>query len=456
MRKKRNSQCSLDLIHLPHEIHNILTGVSQWLDDHPEFVDWVYEDLRSDARQDTGRPALSAESVLRIAFLRQFLQFDYEYLAFVLMDSMTFRQFCRLEPNQCPKRSSLQSLLTMITSTTWENIHRGLLGSAAKQRIERGRTVAFDSTVTESAIKAPYDSELLAGAVALMCRFLERGKFLTEHKLYDFTHHNRVLKKEAFSCSYGRKKDVKEKSYRKLLKLARKTRLCLIDAAFKIRGANNKKECTDPHQVDKWTTEVERLIPLVDAVISQTQRRVIRGEKVPAQEKVFSLFEPHTDIIVKDRRAVQFGHKLNLARGKSGLILDLVIEEGNPADVDRFIPMVQRQKDIYGRVPRQTVVDGGYASIANLEEAKAMGVKDAAFHKKRGLKVEDMTKSQWVYKTLRDFRAGIEGGISWLKRCFGLSRCCCKGPERFDSWCWSAVVACNLVILGRYPPPSAA
>lgn len=455
MRKKRNSQCSLDLISMPHEIHDILTGVSHWLDAHPEFVDWVYEDLRSDACQDTGRPGLSAESVLRIAFLRQFLQFDYEYLAFVLMDSMTFRQFCRLEPNQCPKRSSLQSLVTMITSTTWEAIQRGLLGSAEEQRIERGRTVAFDSTVTESAIKQPYDSELLADAVRLMCRFLERGQSFSEQALYAFTHHNRVLKKEASSCSYERNKDVKEKSYKKLLKLARNTKQCLIEASYKLKNACNKGECIDARQVDKWTTDVENLLPLVDAVISQSERRVIRGEKVPAQEKVFSLFEPHTDIIVKDRRMVQYGHKLNLARGKSGLILDLVIEAGNPADADRFIPMVQRQKEIYGRVPRQTVVDGGYASSDNLLEAKALGVKDAAFHKKRGLKVEDMTKSQWVYKTLRDFRAGIEGGISWLKRCFGLSRCCCKGPERFDAWCWSAVVACNLVILGRFPPPSA-
>ena len=456
MRKKRNSQCSLDLIHLPHEIHDILSGVSQWLDAHPQFVDWVHEDLYKGATKDTGRLALTAESVLRIALLRQFTQFDYDYLSFTLMDSMAFRQFCRLEPSQCPKKSSLQSLLTMITAATWERIQGSLLISAEKQRIEKGRTVAFDSTVTESAIKAPYDSELLADSIRLMCRLLKRGQSLTEQALYTFTHHNRVLKQEASTCSYGRKQDAKKKSYKKLLKLARRTKHRLIEASLKIKSACNKGVCIDVPQVEKWTTEVENLLSLVNAVISQTERRVFHGEKVPAQEKVFSLFEPHTDIIVKDRRAVQYGHKLNLARGKSGLILDLVIEAGNPADADRFIPMVERQKAIYGRVPRQTVVDGGYASTANLAEAKALGVKDAAFHKKRGLKVEDMTKSQWVYKTLRNFRAGIEGGISWLKRCFGLSRCCCKGAERFDAWCWSAVVTCNFVILSRFSPPTAA
>ena len=168
------------------------------------------------------------------------------------------------------------------------------------------------------------------------------------------------------------------------------------------------------------------------------------------------MYEPHTDIIVKDRRDVQYGHKLNLTQGKSRMFLDLAIETGNPADSDRFIPMLERQIDIYGRAPRQAAVDGGYASSANLEDAKALGVKDVAFHKKRGLEVEDMVRSQYVYQKLYCFRAGIEAGISWLKRCFGLSVCPCQGEEHFEAWCWAAVVCYNFVILSRYPAPTIA
>ena len=161
---------------------------------------------------------------------------------------------------------------------------------------------------------------------------------------------------------------------------------------------------------------MDRLLPSVEAVVSQTERRVFKGEKVPAQEKIVSLYEPHTDIIVKDRRDVQYGHKLNLTQGKSRMFLDLVIETGNPADSDRFIPMLERQIEIYKRAPRQAAVDGGYASSANLEDAKALGVSDVAFHKKRGLEVKDMVKSQYVYRKLYCFRAGIEAGISWLNQ----------------------------------------
>src|SRR5438067_449475 len=164
-----------------------------------------------------------------------------------------------------------------------------------------------------------------------------------------------------------------------------------------------------------------------------------------------SLFEPHADIIVKGARDVQYGHKLNLATGQSGLILDIVVETGNPADAERFLPMIERQIARCG-VPRQVAADGGYASQANLTAAKARGVNDVAFHKKRGLAVEDMVKSRWVYRKLRNFRAGIEAGISCLKRAYGLARCTWRGLDHFKTYIWSAVVAHNLVLLARLKP----
>jgi IS5 family transposase len=120
---------------------------------------------------------------------------------------------------------------------------------------------------------------------------------------------------------------------------------------------------------------------------------------------------------------VQYGHKLNLVTCRSGLILDVVVETGNPADAERFLPMLERQIAHCGVPPRRVAANGGYASQDNLTAAKALGVTDIAFHKKRGLAVEDMVKSRWVHRKLRNFRAGIEAGISCLKRAYGLARC---------------------------------
>jgi IS5 family transposase len=131
------------------------------------------------------------------------------------------------------------------------------------------------------------------------------------------------------------------------------------------------------------------------------------------------------------------------------LILDLVIEAGNPADRERLLPMLKRHIALYGKAPRQAAADGGYASRDNLAQAKACGVRDMAFHKKSGLRIEDMVKSRWVYRKLRNFRAGIEADISCLKRAYGLARCTWRGLDHFKAYVWSSVVAYNLALFAR-------
>lgn len=197
-----------------------------------------------------------------------------------------------------------------------------------------------------------------------------------------------------------------------------------------------------------WRVEADHDLALIERIIHQTGRRVIDGESVPAGEKLVSLFEPHADIIVKSRRGVQYGHKLNLTSGRSGLIL-VVVEAGNPADAVRFKLMLDRHVALYGKPPRQAVADAGYASLDNLAQAKALGIHDVAFHSKRGIGVEAMVKSKWVYRRLRNFRAGIEAGISCLKRAYGLSRCTWRGLDHFQSYVWSSVVAYNLSFFTR-------
>jgi transposase, IS5 family len=201
-----------------------------------------------------------------------------------------------------------------------------------------------------------------------------------------------------------------------------------------------------------WQVQVRHYRPLVERIIRQSERRVLAGEPVPAGEKLVSLFEPHADIIVKGSRDTEYGHKLNLTTGRSGMILDLVVEAGNPADSDRLLPMLQRHIGIWGQAPRQAVADGGFASGDNLASAKTLGVSDMAFHKKAGLRIEDMVRSKWVYRKLRNFRAGIEAGISCLKRAYGLARCTWRGLDHFKAYVWSSVVAYNLVLLIRLKP----
>lgn len=132
------------------------------------------------------------------------------------------------------------------------------------------------------------------------------------------------------------------------------------------------------------------------------------------------------------------------------MVLDGVVQVGNPPDSTLAVEMVERRKPMYGRAPRQASFDGGFASRANLRDIKKLGVEDVCFSKSGFLKVPDMVKSRWVYRKLRRFRAGIEAGISFLKRCFGLDRCTWRGLESFKSYTWASVVSHNLLVLARH------
>ncbi|HXI13506.1 MAG TPA: transposase [Thermoanaerobaculia bacterium] len=136
--------------------------------------------------------------------------------------------------------------------------------------------------------------------------------------------------------------------------------------------------------------------------------------------------------------------------GKSSLIFDCTVLDGNPADSTLAETMIDRHIEITGKAPRQAAYDGGFTSRPNLEAIKSKGVKDVAFTKARNLTIPDMARSTWVYRKLRDFRAGIEATISFLKRSFGLDRCTWKSFGSFKSYVWSSVLSFNLLVIARH------
>ena len=308
--------------------------------------------------------------------------------------------------------------------------------------------MCIDSTVTASDIHAPTDSSLLRDAMRVMVRLLNRAEELPGAPTLQWVNHERRAGKRARAIDYTRGKDKKKTLYRDLLKVTRATLTYLAQAEPRLSTAGTVGVVA----LSGWYAEVAHYRPLIEQVIEHTERRVIHGESVPAKEKLFSVFETHTDIIKKRNRDIQYGHKLNLTSGKSGLILDVVVETGNPADSERFLPMLDRHIEHYGGAPKQMAADGGYASHDNLAQAKARGVSDMAFHKKCRLSIEDMVKSRWVYRKLRNFRASIEADISCLKRAYGLGRCLWKGWKHFQSYVWSSVVAYNLALFARLRP----
>ena len=448
VRKNLHSQLPLVPPSIKHDHAQELRAVSDRLDASPEAADLVLADLNRGLKDPTkGREGMAAETVLRALVVKQIRGFSYEDLAFALADSQTYRAFARIGfADTPPSASALQRDIKKIRPEPLEAINRLLLGEAARDGIERGRKVRVDCTVTATNIHEPEDSEQLWDCIRVLLRGLHQGRGYVD---IEFTDHSRRANRRRHTARDAKSKKVRRAAYADLLKVTRRT----VAAARIGAAALQDFVCIDVMemlQAHALADELLRIADLTDRVIDQTHRRVILGEQVPAQDKVLSIFEPHTDIIFKGGRDPEFGHKLCLATGASGLVTDLDILEGNPADSTLAVKMVERQRDIYGRVPRQVAFDGGFASKQNLTDIKAAGVQDVMFSKRRGLEVHEMVKSSWVYRRLKNFRAGIEAGISFLKRCFGLRRCTWKGETSFKAYAWASVLAANLLTLARH------
>lgn len=422
-----------------------LKEVSHILDKNPIIVDLAYQDLTGGGvKARIGANGMTAEQVVRAAIIKQMNEFSYEELAFHLVDSTCYRWFCKIGiADKGFKSSALCDNIKKLSPETWEQINRIAIHYANEIGLEKGRKTRIDCTVVESNIHAPMDSNLLWDSVRVLTRILNKANDKLDTASLAFNNHTRRAKRRALGILNAKTKKTRTELYKDLLKITRKT----VGYA---RSAVKTLENTPEMAAMAFSMQLKNHIELAEKVIDQTHRRVINGESVDAAEKIVSIFEPHTDIIVKDRRETHYGHKVCLTGGASNLILDCVVLDGNPADTSLTDLMLDRQNEIYGRYPLKVAFDGGFASKNNLKTAKERKIKDVCFSKKRGMNEEDMCRSKWVFKRLRNFRAGIESGISWIKRCFGFSRCTWKSHRSFKSYVWSSIVSANLMTLARY------
>ncbi len=441
MRKARDFQPNLTYRWLDLDHAKELQTLADLIDDHPKIADLIWQDLTRDAVHQTGARGMSADLVFRALLLKQMHTWSYDELHFHLTDSQTYRTFCGMSfAQKTPARSTLASAIKKVRSETLEAINGLLLLEAKERKIESGQLSRVDCTVVETLMHPPSDSQQLWDCIRVLSRLMKRARKLLPAGVFTFPNRKKRAKRRCREIAVARRKKARRESYRDLVAVAE-------EIQDKARAAARLLEV---YQVeDKALQEqLARFLDLIERTLDQTRRRVFEGQSVPATEKLVSVFEDHSDIIRKDFKNTYYGHKICLTGGKSSMILDCQILTGNPADATLAVKSVQRQQDIYGQAPRQVVFDGAFSSADNLEKIKKLGAKDIVFSKS-SLKISEMAKSLYVYRKLRNFRAGIEGCISFLKRTFGLHRCTWRSFPSFKSYVWSSIVSCNLLLMAR-------
>lgn len=196
------------------------------------------------------------------------------------------------------------------------------------------------------------------------------------------------------------------------------------------------------------TGSLERHLEVMRKVYEMAFRREVLGECVAVQDKVFSIYEQHTDLIVKGSRNPAFGHKVSLASGKGSMLFDVKVLDGNPSDSSTLEDALERIKANYGALPERLAGDGGYATRKNFEIAEREGIATVVFNKLVG-SLRNKVKSKNLETRLKKWRSGMEAVISNLKRGFNIRRCNWKGREHYDSKVMWSALAYNICILTK-------
>jgi len=412
------------------------------LNQRPEIYEMVKNDITMGeenscfVRQDMP----TVEQIVRAAIYKEMKSLTYRELEYAQHDSRMCSIFIKLDDRRPFSFKAYQKYLSRISGESLNNGMIAINKIAIGEGLEDSKSIRTDSTVVETNIHYPTNNSLVWDCIKTIDRLLKKlkdGGVQIKPRSY-----RKQAKKNHYKINNTKKKEEREEEFKKQLKLLRSS----------INQTERAFTATLPKTIEGWIEaqavikELRELLPKAEKVYDITWRHEILGESVPNKEKIFSIFEDHTDIVVKGGREVEFGHKVNLAGGSSNLILDCRILDGNPADAAIYEDVIDRIYENYRIIQRNIVTDGGYASKANARIAQEKGIINIVFNKIKG-SLKNIVRSKNMETRLKKWRSGIEAVISNLKRGYELVRCEWKTRARFDAKVYWNVIVYNIRVM---------
>lgn len=411
------------------------------LDSHPHIISTLGEDISdSKSKNIIGRKDTpSIEQIVRAGIYKELKGLDYRELEYHQEDSRIAALFIKIDPLRPYSFQMYQKYISRIKPEKLSEVLVELNKIAINEGLEDLEKIRQDTTTIETNIHHPTNNSLIWDCIRKSNDHL--SKLRGEVNGLSYRDYTKGAKKTYFKINNTSSKDKKVKLFVKQLQVFTK---CINQVSNVIK----KKHICVSIEAMAYICLLEDLLPVMKQVYDISFRKEVKGEKVPCSEKIFSIFERHTDIIVKGSRDIIFGHKINLTSGKSNLILDCYMERGNPADTKLYAPTLDRVIENYGTVPRDSAVDGGFASKANIEHSIESGLVNVVFNKVVG-SMKNQVSSSSMETRLKKWRSGIEANISNLKRGFNIHRCNWKGWVNFQSKVLWSVLAYNIRVISN-------
>lgn len=460
MRKKAERQLPLDFagaLKLTKDWYERYSKIHAILEAVPAVTDLVHADLEPGQKKakfnDEG---VASETILRMAMVQQIEGLSFREVIIRIDDSNMLRFFCKFYDDAMIAHSTYAKLVNLIQPATWEKINEIIVRFGRDKKGIKGEKLRLDSTAVETDIHHPNDAALLYDCVRVLGRLIGQVRLLAPELVG--LERAQVRRAKQIALTLGRETARRHQAtfkrhYRNLLELTEKHRAWAERVVGEIEAAPQGADMMRRLELKDLAAELRRVAGLSVKGMAQAQKRVIDGCEVPNVEKIFSIFEPHTELLIrgKARAKVEFGHMVEIHEVEGCLISYYHVHEKRPDErLGLLEAAVHKHQELFGRVPTLQAADKGFYLKAGVEAVANLGVAEVCVPKrgKRNKEEEAREHSRW-FKLGQAFRAGIEGTISVLKRVFGLSRCLREGFTHFASWVGSGVLAHNLVALAR-------
>ena len=403
-----------------------------------------------------GRPSTPVEVILRLLVVKRLYGWSYEEVEHFVGDSLVLRQFCRVYLEKVPDDTTLLRWANVIEPATLTALNERVVALARALQVTRGRKLRLDSTVVETIVHHPSDSSLLQDGVRVVSRLLRRAKTvlgeaagLGQHVFRTRTRSARRLVQSLHRL--GRRKGeaaahAMRRAYARLIAITEAVQHQAVKVSAALRGRAGAA-------AQRLAGQLAIFLPRVARVVTQATRRTLQGETVPAAEKIVSLFEPHTQIIVRHKagKPVEFGRKLWLEEVDGGLVSGWRVLDAPGPDAAYLMPSLAAHQERFGKPPRLVTADRGVFSPQNEERATQAGVTRVVIPAAGRASTAERArqeKQRWFRRGFR-FRAGIEGRISVLQRCYELDRCRDHGDSGMARWVGWGIVTANLERIAR-------
>ena len=405
-----------------------------------------------------GREGFPAEAVMRLMLLKRIRNWSYATLEREVRANLVYRNFTRIGADKVPDAKTMGRWGAALGEEAIKQFHARLVAIAQINKVVEGRRMRVDTTVIETNIHYPTDSSLLGDGVRVLIRLMKKITKIAGDVGTTLRDRTRSVKLETLNIARAARSKAKQ-SQTKLKQSYRK----LLDSTSRVVGQAKKfandvaegiKQAVTPRQqlaLDGLREQIETMVPRVKQVMKQTRARIFKGD-TRSEGKIFSIFEPSTEIIRKGKagKPNEFGKVVKIQEAENQIVVDYEVYDQRPNDCDLLIPAIEAHQSALGRTPYLVAADAAFYSGKNHSEAKAMGVKRVSVPnrstKSPARKLEQ--KKRW-FRNGQKWRTGCEGRISVLKRRHGLNRCRDKGERGMKRWVGLGVSADTLINIGH-------